>query len=185
MSAMLKNLKFAWDYFILGRHRSADGAAWIAPCALESQLWFGSLLVADLHQMSPHQDTWFSDCDLRIRSHQGELQEKLLAYIAFCEEFNRRIGEGRDHDFNEFDRFASIPNCKSWSAKLPNGRLVPMEGRIWFADGGVNWQHPEAESSTEAAANEFWMQNAPDSNTNHAKAEQDGRGQPATRPESK
>jgi hypothetical protein len=164
MSEFYKNLKFAWDYFVLGRHRSAPPAQtnpWIEPTPLESQLWFGDLLVADLHRMSPHQGTWFSEYQLRISSDQGELQNQLLAYITFCGDFHRRIAEGRDHNFDEFNRFTSIPDCKSWSASLPSGQTVPMEGRMWFTDGDVSWQHPQTEPSTEAAANEFWIQNAP------------------------
>lgn len=164
MSAALMNVKFAWEYFVLGKHRSANrslAADWVDPPLLEGQLWFGSLLVADLHRMFPHQGTWFSEYDLRLANAQGELQDQLLAYVAFCEDFNRRIAEGRDHDFDEFERFSPIPNCESWRAQLPNGCIVPMEGRMWFADGNASWQHAETEPSTEVAANEFWGQNAP------------------------
>ncbi len=169
MSASLKDLKFAWVYFVLGKHRNVHAARWVEPQALEAQLWFGSLLVADLHRMFPHQGTWFSEYDLRISRDQGELQVQLLAYIAFCEDFNCRIAEGRDHDFDEFERFLTIPDCESWSIRLASGRLVPMQGRMWFADGGVSWQHPETEPSTEAAANEFWIQNAPSTHNNLTK----------------
>ena len=163
MSAKLKHLKFAWEYFVLGKHRNPKDShtdSWVESAPLEAQLWFGSLLVADLHRMFPHQGTWFSEYDLRITNDQGYLQDQLLAYVNFCEDFNRRITEGRDHDFDEFDRFTPISNCESWRVQLPNGRLVPMEGRMWFADGDSSWQHPESERSTEVAANEFWRQNA-------------------------
>jgi hypothetical protein len=128
---------------------------------LEAELWFGVLMVAKLHRLSPHQGTWFSETDLRITRDQGELQAQLLAYMAFCEDFHRRIGEGEDHDFDEFDRFLPIPECESWTVRLPGGGVVPMEGRVWFAEGWASWQHPETEPSTEAAANEFWAQHAP------------------------
>lgn len=158
------NVIFAWEYFVLGKHRiakRAHTAGWLEPPLLEGQLWFGSLLVADLHRMHPHQGTWFSEYDLRITNAQGKLQDQLLAYIAFCEDFNCRIAEGQDHDFDAFERFSPIPNCESWRAQLSNGCIVPMEGQIWFADGEASWQHPESERSAEAAANEFWRRNAP------------------------
>lgn len=158
MSALLRNLKFAWDYFVLGKHRIPRRSPmdlWVEPPPLEAQLWFGSLFVADLHRMFPHQGTWFSEYDLRITNGQGELPDQLLAYIAFCEDFHRRIAGGRDHDFAAFDRFTPIPNCESWSARLPTGRCVPMEGILWFTDGDAIWQHPETEPSTEVAASHF------------------------------
>lgn len=135
-------------------------ARWTEPPTLELQLWFGNLLVADLHRVFPHQGTWFAEYDLRILLGQGEIQDLILAYISFCEDFHQRIAQGQDHDFDEFDRFAPIPETRSWNARLPNGGSVPMEGRMWFADGQVIWQHPESEPSAEGAANEFWARNA-------------------------
>lgn len=156
-------LKIPWERILLGRQRGSRRSRnnrWVEPPQLEGQLWFGNLWVAELHRMSPHQGTWFSEYDLRITGDQGEREARLLEYIAFCEEFFRRIAEDRDHDFAEFDRFTPIPDCKSWHVKLQNGISVPMEGRIWFADGTASWQHPETEPSTEAAACEFWIGNA-------------------------
>jgi hypothetical protein len=129
---------------------------WVAPAPLELQLWYGDFLVADLHQVFPHQGTWFASYDLRIVRGEGALQDKLLTYIEFCEDFHRRIADGQDHDFEEFDRFAPISDTGSWNARLPTGDCVPMEGRMWFADGQASWQHPETEPSTERAANDFW-----------------------------
>lgn len=159
MSAVFKNMKFAWDYFVRGKNRPGNNSSWEAPQPLTGQLWLGDLLVADLLQLSPHQGTWFSEYKLRITRNEGELQGQLLDYIAFCEDFHQRIGEGRDHDFDEFTKFGSIPDCESWNAKLPTGHIVPMEGRMWFGDHCASWQHPESVPSAEAAACRFWVQN--------------------------
>ena len=135
-------------------------ARWVEPSKLELQLWCCEVLVADLHGVFPHQGTWFADYELRITLGEGELQNQLLTYIAFCEDFNNRIEGGSDHDFDEFNEFLPISDCRSWAARLPSGDTVPMEGRMWFADGGASWQHPESESSTELAANQFWARSA-------------------------
>ena len=135
-------------------------ARWVEPPPLELQLWYGDLLVADLHRVIPHQGTWFAEYDVRIIPGQGELQDQLLAYISFCEDFHQRIVDGRDHDLDEFDRYVPISDCDSWNARLPTGVSVPMEGKMWFADGQASWQHPETEPSTEGAANEFWVRHA-------------------------
>jgi len=172
MSALLKNLKFAWNYFFLGEHRRVRDSSWVAPPQFKGQLWFGNVLVANLHQMFSHQGTWCADYDLRIRKDSGELEDQVLAYMSFCEYFDRRIAEGCTHDFDEFEWFAKVASCTSWTARLPSGQVVPMEGRLWFADGGVNWQHPETKPSTEAAANEFWSLNAVDAANISTEAEQ-------------
>ena len=135
-------------------------SAWVEPPPLELELWYGNLLVADLHQAFPHQGTWFAEYDLKIVRGEGTLQDDLLTYIAFCEDFQRRIADGQDHDFNEFDRFGPITDSASWSARFPTGGSVPMQGRIWLADGQASWEHPETQPSTEAAANEFWARSA-------------------------
>ena len=73
----------------------------------------------------------------------------MLEYIAFCEDFHRRIADGEDHDFAEFDRFGPIADAGSWRVPRPDGGSMPMEGRMWFADGQASWQHPETAPSTE------------------------------------
>jgi hypothetical protein len=129
---------------------------WVAPPPLEFQLWYSDLLVAQLHQVFPHQGTWFAPYELKIAPGEGALQDRLLEYIAFSEDFDRRIGQGQDHDFAEFDRFEPISDAGSWSVPRPGGGAMPMAGRMWFVGGQASWQHPETVPSTEGAANELW-----------------------------
>src|SRR6516165_3265590 len=53
---------------------------WVPPPPLELQLWYGDLLVADLHQVFPHQGTWFAPYATKIRRGEGALQDGLLNY---------------------------------------------------------------------------------------------------------
>jgi len=129
---------------------------WVPPPPLELQLWYGDLLVAELHQVFPHQGTWFATYELKIAAGEGELQDRLLEYIAFSEDFVRRIGDGEEHDFAEFDRFGAIAETDSWRVPRPDVGSMPMEGRMSFLDGQASWQHPETKPSTEGAANELW-----------------------------
>jgi hypothetical protein len=129
---------------------------WVEPPPLELQLWYGVVLVADLHQVFPHQGTWFATYELKIAQGEGALQDRLLEYIACVDGLNRRIALGQDHDFAEFDAFGPIADAGSWSVPRPDGGLMPMSGQIGFADGEACWQHPETSPSTEGAANELW-----------------------------
>jgi hypothetical protein len=129
---------------------------WISPPPLELQLWYGDVLVADLHEVFPHQGTWFAPYDLKISPGEGAMQDRLLEYIAFSEDFDRRIAQGQDHDFTEFDRYGPIADTGSWRVPRPDGGTLPMAGRMWFAGGQACWQHPETQPSTEVAANEVW-----------------------------
>lgn len=131
-------------------------AGWVEPPLLELELWYGDLLVALLHRVFPHQGTWFAEYELCIRPGQGELPGRLLAYIAFCDDFNRRLAADQELDFTEFNRFVPIAEGNLWIARFPNGGPVPMEGQLLFSEGQVSWQHPRTEPSTESAANEFW-----------------------------
>lgn len=129
---------------------------WVPPPPLELQLGYDDVLVAELRQVFPHQGTWFAPYELKIASGEGVLQDRLLEYIAFCEDFHRRIADGQDHDFAEFDRFGPVADAGSWRVPWPDGGSMPMEGRMWFADGQASWQHPETIPSTEGAANRLW-----------------------------
>lgn len=129
---------------------------WVPPAPLELQLWYGDVLVADLHKVFPHQGTWFAPYELKILPGEGALQDRLLEYIAFTTDFNNRIAEGQDHDFDEFDRFRGIAEAGSWKVPRPDGGIMPMEGVMWFVDGQASWQHAEASPCTERAANELW-----------------------------
>jgi hypothetical protein len=129
---------------------------WVSSPPLELQLWYGDVLVADLHEVFPHQGTWFASYDLRILPGEGALQDRVLEYIAFCEDFDRRITQGQDHDFTEFERYGPIADTGSWRVPRPDGGTLPMEGSMWLASGQACWRHPETQPSTEAAANEVW-----------------------------
>jgi hypothetical protein len=106
----------------------------------------------------PHQGNWFALYKLRITPGEGARQDRVLEYIAFCIDFNRRIADGRDHDFDEFDRFGDLTEASLWRVPSPDGGVMPMEGRMWFWDGQVAWDHPETPPSREMAANELWEQ---------------------------
>jgi len=84
------------------------------------------------------------------------LQDRLLEYIAFTEDFNNRIAKGEDHDFDEFDQFGPITEASSWKVPRPDSGVMPMTERMWFLDGQASWQHPETAPSTEGAANDLW-----------------------------
>ncbi len=122
---------------------------------LELELWYEDLLIAKLHDVCPHQGTWFAKCELKIAQGEGILQDSLLDYMAFSEEFDRRIAQGEEHDFSEFERFGSIASASSWNVPLADGSLMPMAGRMWFIAGQACWQHPESHPSAEVAASDL------------------------------
>lgn len=126
------------------------------PPPLKLQLWYGDVLVANLHDVFPHQGTWFAPYELKISPGDGVLQDRLLEYIAFTTDFNRRIAEGQDHDIDECNHFGDIAQAGAWKVPRPDGGVMPIEGRMWFVDGQASWQHPETPPSTERAANELW-----------------------------
>jgi hypothetical protein len=82
--------------------------------------------------------------------------ERLLDYIAFTTDFNRRIAEGQHHDFDEFHRFGDLAQAGTWKVPRPDGGVMPMDGNMWFMDGQAIWQHPETPPCSETAAHELW-----------------------------
>jgi hypothetical protein len=138
---------------------------WVEPPTLTLTLWHNGLLIAHLSNVFPHQGNWFADYDLSITGRSDEHARRILEYISFCKEFNCRIANGDDHDFDELELFHDVSDCSNWRATLADGLMVPMEGQLGFIDDQVTWQHPETPPSTEMAANEFWARAASSSNT--------------------
>ena len=128
---------------------------WVEPPTMTLTLWHNGLLIAHLSNVFPHQGTWFADYELSIDGHDDEHARRILDYISFCKDFNCRIANGDDHDFNEFVRFQDVSDCSRWRATLANGLIIPMEGQLGFIDDQITWQHPETQPSSEMAANEL------------------------------
>jgi hypothetical protein len=123
---------------------------------LDLQLWFGDVLVADLFDAMPHQGTWFARYRPVVALGQGPLQQHLCDFIAFCEEWHRRLKRGENPAAAEFDSFADVLRSGSWRALCPDGTGLTMtEGPI-FVEGEASWNHPEDRPSRELTAQEAW-----------------------------
>jgi hypothetical protein len=123
---------------------------------LNLQLWFGTVLVADLLDVFPHQGTWYARYRPLVAPEQGPRHKRLYHYIRFCENWHGRLDRGQNPDPAEFDRFADVLMSDQWRIPCPEGTELPVtEGPI-FAAGQASWNHPESEPSREQAAGELW-----------------------------
>jgi len=127
-----------------------------APRALNLQLWFGDVLVADLRSVFPHQGTWFAQYRQVVTPEQGLVQARLCEFIRFCEEWHDRLARGDNPDARDFDPFADVIESAAWRVPCPDGTELRMaEGPI-FVQGEASWNHLEAQPSREIAAGRVW-----------------------------
>jgi hypothetical protein len=123
---------------------------------LNLQLWFDDVLVADLLNVFPHQETWFAQYRQIVSPGQGPVQARLCEFIRFCEEWHQRLDGGELPDAREFDQFADVLESAAWRVLCPDGTELRMAQGPGFVEGQACWNHPEAEQSREAAAWRVW-----------------------------
>jgi hypothetical protein len=120
------------------------------------QIWFGSILVADLLNVIVHQGTWFALYRQIVTPEQGKQERRLCDYIAFCEEWHQRLKRGKDPDAAEFDRFEDVLKSGLWHVPCPDGSELTMTEGPLFVEGEASWNHPECEPTRELAAWAAW-----------------------------
>jgi hypothetical protein len=122
---------------------------------LNLQLWYGDILVAELNDLVPHQGTWFAHYR-QVVAPPGPAERRLCAFIAFCEDWHRRLERGDDPDREEFGPFNDVLESASWCVPCPDGTRLILDGGPVFAEGIVSWNHPESQPSRELAAGQVW-----------------------------
>ncbi len=127
-----------------------------APEALNLQLWFGQVFVADLRNLFPHQGTWFADYRQVVAPEPGPLATRLCEYIRFCEEWHERLTRGDNPDARAFEAFADMVESAAWRVPCPDRTELQPAGAPIFVQGEASWNHPEAEPSRELAAGWVW-----------------------------
>jgi hypothetical protein len=126
------------------------------PPPLTVQLWYGTILVADLRNVIAHQGTWFGKYEQRVARQQGKLKIRVCDYISFCEKWHKRLKQGQNPDAKQFDEFKDVLNSGLWRIPFSDGTELKIpEGPI-FVQREVSWNHPNNEPTRESSAYEYW-----------------------------
>jgi hypothetical protein len=120
------------------------------------QLWYDTILVADLLNVSVHQGTWFAAYCQLVTCEQGKQETRLCDYITFCENWHKRLKRGESPGAVQFDQFRDVLKSGLWRVPCPDGSDLTMtEGPI-FVEGEASWDHRNCEPSRELAAWAAW-----------------------------
>src|SRR6266851_1467449 len=125
---------------------------------LNVQLWYGTILVADLRNVIVHQGTWFGEYEKHFAREQGKQETRICAYISFCEKWHKRLKQGKNPDATQFDQFNDVLNSGLWRVPFADGSELKIPDGPIFVQGEASWSHPESEPSRESAAYEYWCQ---------------------------
>src|SRR4029453_3383477 len=57
---------------------------------VEVELWYGAVLVGQVHDAFESDATWYGVLHPSVRAHDGDLQRQVVEYITFSEDWNER-----------------------------------------------------------------------------------------------
>ena len=128
------------------------------PPPLNVQLWYGTILIADLRNVIAHQGTWFGEYEQHVTRQQGKLETRVCDYISFCEKWHKRLKDGKNPDAKQFDEFKDVLNSGFWRVLCADGAELRIPDGPIFVQGEASWNHPDNEPTRESAAYEYWCQ---------------------------
>jgi hypothetical protein len=64
---------------------------------------------------------------------------RVRQFVAFSEDWHRRLTAGADYRSDEWDAFADVHGSGLWRTVAANGTVSPIRCPV-FADGGVSWK---------------------------------------------
>lgn len=106
--------------------------------ATAAELLFRDVLVARLVEPFWSDGTFYAKPRVVIAPTNGPWAQRLLDYVAFSVEWNRRVEQGEAADSSEFDRFRELLGPTKWSVVVDGTRLPIEEGPSFYADE-VSW----------------------------------------------
>jgi len=109
---------------------------------MPAELWYGAILVGRLADVFRSDGIWYATVDVAIREPVGELERKLIGYVAFCTDWNERQQGADPPDADEFDRYADVIDG-GWT--VHTGTVPPCvveDPPVFFPGGEVSWREP-------------------------------------------
>ena len=107
------------------------------------KLFFDKLLVGEITDPFFSDGTWHGACCLLIDSKQGQTAKRILDYIEFSRDWNRRIAASPSNppEASEFDRFHDVINSGLWSVEINNRERNRIINAPVFIEGKeMSWQ---------------------------------------------
>jgi len=103
-----------------------------------SLLWCGPTRVGIIYDSFCSDETWFGTFVLELRPGEGEQQDRIIGFIAFCRAWNRKALE-QDADAAEFDDYRELTTSGPWRVTHANGVATRIEVAPNFYDDEVSW----------------------------------------------
>jgi len=109
----------------------------------ELTLLYGTLKVGDIREAFCSDATWYGVFKPTIRPHDGDLAQRLLDFIAFCEDWNERVRRSSTGmpDAAVFDCFDDITRSGFWATETQLGQKSRIANApVFFLGGEISWR---------------------------------------------
>jgi len=106
-------------------------------------LSFGQLIVGQIKDPFCSDDTWHGNFDCQLQPADGPLAQRVLEFIAFCEDWNERVerDEPSAGDPAEFDRYSDVVDSGLWEVQTETGERHRLESAPLFVRGAeLSWR---------------------------------------------
>jgi hypothetical protein len=88
--------------------------------------------------------TWHGKLALTKKIQDAQVFERLLEFIAFCENWNERLATGAKANRDDFKAFADIIETQLWETTMENGRRSRVsDAPNFFSGGEISWKYSE------------------------------------------
>jgi len=105
------------------------------------KLYYGDILVGNVSRAVCDYTTWDGPIVLTIKASDGKLQERLLEFIKFCEEWTERAHRDEPADPDEFKQFNDLLKSGLWRAESDEGDVHHLpDTPVFFAGSEVSWR---------------------------------------------
>lgn len=106
----------------------------------ELNLWYGSILVGRIQNAFESDRTWFGVLEITIHSDDGDLPDRLLDYIRFCENWNERVRDD-SADPAEFERYSDLIASGRWATTNSAGTFTRIaDAPVFFVGNELTWR---------------------------------------------
>jgi hypothetical protein len=103
------------------------------------KLQFGAVFVGEIEGAFWSDDTGYGVFHPASDTGDGPVLRRIRDYIAFSEEWHRRLAAEQAPDSTEWNAFRDVYDSPLWHTATPAGVITRIEGPV-FIEGEVTWK---------------------------------------------
>ncbi len=106
-------------------------------------LWYDNVLIGHVTGTYYSDETWWGILIRVVHADDGELGQRLLSFIYFCEDWNERYARdpANPPSATEFDSYSDVLKSGLWFVRNANGEQLRIgEAPLFYAGEEICWR---------------------------------------------